>query len=400
MPRLPSYRLHKGSGQGVTTIRGKDFYFGPYDDPKSKAKFRKLLGEYLSSSTPTSFRVDAKQVTMAELAVDYLVHCKGYYSSSEYQNIVLAMRPILDLYPETLIGKFHPACFKACRQWWLESGASRQYANKQMARLLRAIKWGVSEGICSVEVHQACKCVDPIKKGRTNAPEAPPVLPVDDSVVDATLPHLTPVVASMVQFQRLVGCRPGEVCKITPAMVDRSNSVWEVRLVEHKGAWRGKQRVIYVGPQAQSILKPYLDRKPDEPCFSPKESEEQRLAAKHAKRQTALSCGNRPGSNLKVRPKKQPRRCYDTQSYGRSIAYACGKAFPVPPCLTEQQQKQWKSDHTWSPNQLRHSRATELRKLYGIEAASLILGHAGLEVTQVYAERDKSKAIQVAMEVG
>lgn len=54
----------------------------------------------------------------------------------------------------------------------------------------------------------------------------------------------------------------------------------------------------------------------------------------------------------------------------------------------------------WSPNQLRHSRATEVRKVYGLEAAQVTLGHATADVTQVYAERDRELARRVALESG
>ena len=56
MVRLPSFRLHKASGQGMTTIRGKDYYFGPYDAPESRTKYNRLLAEYLSADrTPRYF---------------------------------------------------------------------------------------------------------------------------------------------------------------------------------------------------------------------------------------------------------------------------------------------------------------------------------------------------------
>ena len=38
--------------------------------------------------------------------------------------------------------------------------------------------------------------------------------------------------------------------------------------------------------------------------------------------------------------------------------------------------KKWQSDHRWSPNQLRHAAATEVRKQFGLEAAQIILGHS------------------------
>ena len=53
-----------------------------------------------------------------------------------------------------------------------------------------------------------------------------------------------------------------------------------------------------------------------------------------------------------------------------------------------------------APNQLRHTAATEIRRLHGIEAASILLGHRGVTVTQVYAERDEARAVNVAAECG
>ena len=75
---------------------------------------------------------------------------------------------------------------------------------------------------------------------------------------------------------------------------------------------------------------------------------------------------------------------YTKDSYKRAIARACKRAGV---------------DH-WSPNQLRHSRGTELRRTYGLEAAQTVLGHRRADVTQIYAERDYGLARKVMREVG
>jgi integrase len=54
----------------------------------------------------------------------------------------------------------------------------------------------------------------------------------------------------------------------------------------------------------------------------------------------------------------------------------------------------------WHANQLRHTRATEIRRTYGLEAAQVILGHAKADVTQVYAERDHALAADVMKKIG
>ena len=53
----------------------------------------------------------------------------------------------------------------------------------------------------------------------------------------------------------------------------------------------------------------------------------------------------------------------------------------------------------WSPHQFRHSSATHVRKEFGGEAAQLI-GHARLDITQVYAEKNHRLALEVAAQIG
>ena len=55
---------------------------------------------------------------------------------------------------------------------------------------------------------------------------------------------------------------------------------------------------------------------------------------------------------------------------------------------------------TWTPNQLRHAAATEIRKRYGLQAAQTVLGHADMNVTEWYAEKDFDQARKVMAEFG
>ena len=145
-------------------------------------------------------------------------------------------------------------------------------------------------------------------------------------------------------------------------------------------------------------------------CFRPIDSEAKRRAEVHTNRKKPLSCGNRPGSNRRSKPKRTVGECYTTASYRRAINRGCDKAFPHPKlgyklrsCFTDAEKRElreWQSSHHWSPNQLRHTAATEIRKRHGLEAAQVILGHSHLGVTQVYAERDIAKGMEVARLIG
>ena len=388
MAREPGYCLHKPTGQAYVNLGGKVIYLGEHGTDESRERYNRVKAEWLVNRHSEKFQPKhSNGPTMASLGDAYLDHAESYYSgSTEYANLKLALLPVSELFATLPAGEFGILQYRACRDWWLrDPKRSRQYVNKQMKRLLRILKWSVGEGLIPPSIHQACQCVAPLKAGRTEAKESEPVKPVPEADVTATISKCTTVVADMIRFQQLVGCRPGELVTITPAMVNRSSEVWTITLAKHKTAYRGKQRTIYVGPKAQKILTKYLLRSEDAACFSPVESEKERRQTKHDARATPLSCGNRPGSNRIARkPRKAPGEAFSTGTYARSVRSACLRAKVTP----------------WSPNQLRHNAATSIRKEFGLEAAQVILGHSELGVTQVYAERDVSKAIAVARQVG
>ena len=187
-----------------------------------------------------------------------------------------------------------------------------------------------------------------------------------------------------------------------PCDIDRSVDPWRYTPQHHKTAHAGRERVIFIGPQAQAVLLRYLARDAEAHCFRPCDSEAKRRAAVHAARTTPLSCGNRPGTNLRRKPKHKPGDVYDVDAYRRAIHRACDRAFPAPLDIAADPAtlSAWQSEHRWAPNQLRHAAATEIRKRFGLEAAQTALGHARADVTQVYAERDYALAARVAKEVG
>ena len=100
---------------------------------------------------------------------------------------------------------------------------------------------------------------------------------MDDQHVDATLPFVTPHVRAMIQVQRLTGMRPDDVVSMRPCDIDQSGDVWIYERRDHKNRWRGHRRLIPIGPKAQAVLKPFMDRDPEAFLFSPKESEAWRL---------------------------------------------------------------------------------------------------------------------------
>jgi len=412
--RPPKYRLHKAKRLAVVTIRGRDIYLGKYGSASSKSEYRRLVAEYLQSGGqgPHAGRQD---VTVAEVMLAYLRFAKEYYRkhgkpTREFEMIRDCCRIIKPLYGRTPAIQFGPLRLKTVRQAMIEVDHSRKYINKNVERVRRMFKWAAAEEMIPASVHQALSMVTGLRRGRTEARETTPILPVDDTVIEQTLERLPAIVADMVRLERLTGMRPAEVCMVRPKDIDQSDEVWIYQPESHKTEHHGRDRVIPIGPKAQEILLRYLARDTSMYCFRPCDSEAKRRADVHANRKTPASCGNRPGSNRKRNPKRSAGECYSTGSYRRAIHRACDKAFPHPTlgyklrsCFTDAEKKElreWQSGHHWSPNQLRHTAATEIRQKFGLEAAQIILGHSSADVTQVYAERDLAKGMEVALKIG
>jgi site-specific recombinase XerD len=78
-------------------------------------------------------------------------------------------------------------------------------------------------------------------------------------------------------------------------------------------------------------------------------------------------------------------------------------AGPMADQAARQQDPSIPADQTivpcWSPNRLRHNRATELRP-FGLDVAKTVLGHAKVETTQIDAEKDMHAAMKLVAKIG
>ena len=161
---------------------------------------------------------------------------KGYYRKKDgtpsgwLDHIHLVLdKHLADLYGRTPAADFGPKAFKAIRQRLVDAGNSRPYVNKLMPIITSVSSGEPAEELIPASVYHGLTAVEGLRKGRTTAREPAPILPVEEALVEATLPHLPPIVADMVKFQRLTGCRPGEVCQLRPMDLDRSGEVWQYR---------------------------------------------------------------------------------------------------------------------------------------------------------------------------
>lgn len=388
MPRprnaTPTYRYHSQSGQAVS-----DFYdpltgkkrcvsLGKWNSPESRKEHARVVAEVANGRSAQPGRLTVAEVCLAYLKFAATYYVKNGQPTDEVAGLVAAVKPLRLLYAHTPAADFGPVALRTVQARMIEIGMSRQTVNKQVGRLRRMFRWAVAEAMVPAAVLTALEAVAPLKKGRTTAKESPPVRPVADAVIDATLPHLTPVVAAMVRVQRLTGMRPNEVVQLRPSDLDRSGAVWRYTPGTHKTEHRGRPRVIAIGPRAQAVLAPYLDRDAGAYCFDPRES----VAWARSRVERRGGLGSRKGK--KAAPMRYPRTKYDSDSYRRAVERGARKA----------------GVEVWTPNRIRHAYGTQVRKELGLEAAQVGLGHERADVTQIYAEKNLDLADRIAAEIG
>lgn len=389
-PKKPQYCRQRNKGRAdraYVRIDGKTIWLGVYGSPESRRRYEDLTSGDTSAPPPPATDT---VTTVAMVMAAYLEFAQGYYRhldgtpGREFATIRGALRFVRKNCSDLPAKDFGPRKLKEIRKAMVDNGYTRKTVNKHIDRVRRMFKWAVEEEMVPPGTYHGLQAVRPLKRGRTTAPDKPPVAPVGDADVEATLEHLPQVVADMVRLQRLTAMRGGELVQMRPCDVDRSGDVWIYRPARHKTLHHDHNRTVMIGPRGQEILLRYLVRDSQAYCFRPCDSEEKRLAEREANRKTAKSCGNVRGSNRVENPKRQPGEAYTSDSYRRAVERACDKAGIA----------------RWTPHQLRHSAATEIRAKFGLEAAQIALGHASADITQVYALRDLAKGVEVARAIG
>jgi integrase len=454
----PAYRLHKQSGQAIVTLPDgqggrHDCLLGPYDSPESRAEYDRLIAEWLAAGRRLAPRqAPADGISVNELILAYWPTVEAYYrrpdgtATSEVENIRLALRPLKALYGHTPAADFDSLALEAVRGEMIRAGRCRSRINRDVARIKRLFKWGGAKKHVPAAVWHGLLTVENLHAGRSEAKERPPVQPVAEEVVNATLPFLRPQPAAMVLLQLYTGMRPGEVIVMRTMDLEMAGPVWTYRpgsergpAGQHKTAHRGHQRVIHLGPRAQEVLKPWLRLKLEEYLFQPRESRAAYDAERRQRRRSKVT-PSQARRRPKAKPKRTPGERYSVATYDQAIGNAVvaankarlcdackkrGEKVPLCPACEANQRShaakkvrvcdackkrreevplceacQAKQLPHWHPHQLRHTKATEIRRTAGLDAARAVLGHRSTAITEVYAEVDATKAAEVMARIG
>jgi integrase len=310
-------------------------------------------------------------MTVRELCELYLSHCRVYYRkpsgrpTREANNVADALRALLELAGDEPVEALSPKLLRQVQQQQARAGTvARSTINARINRIRRMARWAALEELLPDDLPHRLAIVPPLRHGRTAAPESPGVEPVPWADVEATLKALRrerrngPAygrksrlqLATLIEFHWWTGCRPSEACQAAKSLIDRTGPVWIYTPAEHKNQHHGHDRVIAIGPRAQEALAAWWDRVKYDCLFSA-----------------------RSGTPMCVR------------NYGLGV----------------QRVNERNKLRPWNPGQIRHSAATRFRQeAGGLDAAQRLLGHRHADTTQIYADLEHARTIELAAQVG
>ena len=211
---LPSYRLHKQSGQAVVTLSGRDLLLGQHNTAASRAEYQRRVSEWVANGRRLAQA--PPEMTISTLVDAYRRHVEGYYRHSdgtptgEADNIRQAIRALRKLYGSTLAAEFGPLKLKTVREAMIHPadgapGWTRKNINKQINRIRQMFKWAVENEMVPATVHHGLAAVAGLKAGRTEARESEPVRPVPDAYIEAMLGNVSKQIGTMIRLQLLTG---------------------------------------------------------------------------------------------------------------------------------------------------------------------------------------------------
>ena len=327
------------------------------------------IWEHANRRTPSTV---VKSKTVEDVCAAYCKHAETYYRrqdgtpTSEQASIPLSLRPLRDLYADTPVTALtHQDMIRVRNAIISWNTCSRTTVNFYMDRIRRMWRWALDEGLVPASVTAELSQVQPMKPNRTALREPVPVLAVTEADIDAVCAVAPDNFADMVRVHRLTGMRPEELCAMKWEHIDTARTPWVYRPPFFKTQWRGMVRAVLIGPKARTILSKYRDAEFDGHPFSPA-----RVIASGIKLANGCNKRRRPVEMLASVPTKRGIACWNTETYTSALRTYCRHAAIKP---------------YWTANRLRHSFATQVRRDFGIVAASFLLGHSnGSRITDGY----------------
>ena len=318
----------------------KRIVFGNYDDTATWKKFsdfcqKRQNGENetpgTSASSPPSdwypsnageFKPSNGTVSnpalIADLVTQFLEAAQKTKSPGDFRNYKKAGQALWH-YQSLPTAEFDAYLLLQVQERFVSADYARTHCNKLINFIVHMFKWGEVRRLVPPGKSLQLKMVEPLLKGI--ARESNARMPVEDDVVERTLPLLLPMYQAFVRIAQSTGARPSEICRMRVADVDRANpKVWVYRLIHHKTMRHDKRRVLAFGRKDQAVMLPYLDKDPNSAVFSPKDAVSEYKQLQRDTRKTPFTPSQRKrDKNRKRHPKIKNNEFFTTGTIGKRV---------------------------------------------------------------------------------
>ena len=149
MPRtnIPSYRLHKPTGQAIVSLCGKIFYLGKYKSKASRERYTELIADYAANNRKLPPTRSQSEILIEKLVFNYLSYAEKYYSNNDiptqsFGHCKLALEPVIRFYGKNIVSEFGPLSLVFIRDKWVENGIARKTINRWIGIVKQMFQWG------------------------------------------------------------------------------------------------------------------------------------------------------------------------------------------------------------------------------------------------------------------
>lgn len=374
----PKLRHHKATGQAYceweTAGQRHVQYFGKSGSKEAEAAYGRFQLEWATRLVRRSALQPGEAFAVWQVVDAWLNYCEhgddgegGYLKHGKLTSEIHAQRSaanyLLSEYGTVSVDEFGPDQLRAVRKKMLDAKLARRTINGYQTRIVQMFGWGVGRKLVSPDVWHELKQVGRLQKGKTTAPDKPKKKAVSWKHVESTLPHLhqfeerRAVLESLIRVHWFIGGRPQDLVRMRVSDLDRTDGdVWKYEVDAHKNEHREQELTYWIGPRCQDVLVPLLEGKePNDFVFTYPAAE-----------------GGQP-----IRVQRGV--------YGNRVKDACKRA-KVP---------------AWTPHQLRHSRATEVMKVFeSNEAAAAAIGDSPEVTREIYVDPLDAVRKRIAREMG
>lgn len=360
--RIPKYRKN-GDGRAFAVYPksgGKREYFGQYGSVEAESKYKEWLTRLLNSEGLLLQEKQQCEYYVIELVVKYVEHLKTRVSPTRHKQIHNALKRLVKLCgselainigPKTIIQYQQMMAKEEHTQFGKPLRYKRVTINKYSRIIKRFVKWCCKYEYLPPEHHLKLEAVGGLETGEYGVEDGEAVRPALYQTMKKTLPYFSSdTLRAMVQVQYYCGMRPGEVCNLRWSEIDQSQDIWIYTPNKHKMSHKNLLLSKAIPPVAQNIILSDDKFTQGEYLFP-------------------------SGRTEKYRPGYYGTRVKE----GSQAAVKAG-------VISEE----------WSPNQLRHAIATDIRRVCSRDKAQTYLGHSSIDTTGIYADRTIEEVIEIA----